>query len=93
MSYLITQNRELQDRVRSLEQETNRLRTESQLLKIELNQSLQEMYKKIDKVEKLEFTIDEKGEVIAKGNPKAIIEILAMANKLGLNVKDYKIKK
>ena len=68
VNYLVTENRELKDRVRSLEQE-------SRLLKLELDSNMRKLESQIDEVRSVVFLIGNDGTVHAEGDSKIVDEV------------------
>ena len=68
VNYLVTENRELKDRLRSLEQE-------SRLLKLELDSNMRKLESQIDEVRRVVFLIGKDGTVHAEGDSKIVDEI------------------
>lgn len=69
VNYLVSENRELKDRVRSLEQE-------SRLLKLELDSNMRKLESQIDEIRSVVFLIGNDGTVHAEGDSKTVDEIL-----------------
>ena len=69
VNYLVTENRELKDRVRSLEQE-------SRLLKLEMDSNMRKLESQIDEVRRVVFLVRNDGTLLAEGDSKIVDEIL-----------------
>ncbi len=69
VNYLVTENRELKDRVRGLEQE-------SRLLKLEMDSNMHKLKSEIDEVRRVVFLVRNDGTVLAEGDSKIVDEII-----------------